>query len=324
VQVTYDQLARWCDDEMERSAAQSKGQLTDFTTNFLQYFASASPMPIEELINPATPDSLHWRMTAWAFVHMNLYARKNEYGQMFSSYLKLLQKSNAQPAAAFKEAYGIEPAKFTVRLTGYIHGGLGQVPVYKLSEEEKNRKLVFKDVTDREVVPFKAGVLIARGHKEEAGKLIDASYKNKDNRSSRLLELKALLEPNKDQAAAMLEKAIEAGPLTQEGYLRLAQSRYERLSASAAGTPFTAEQTRHLLEPALHSYQAGCRKAALYHLVTDVWTATSLQPTTANLTILVEGAQLYPADQALVEKVRTLLVKTGRPNAAEALKKPQH
>ena len=301
--------------EMQEELALRKNNYShnDPSRGFAEFFEADQSARLSLIFDPATPDTPQFRMFSWAFVHLSLYGFDNKYTKNLFRFIGLLDAG--QPTEqAFQTAYGVSTDKFETLLRDYANTGQYKIGVFKLTNKTLPAEAIqFQPVGDAEILPVKATVLIKTGQTPQAKALLTRACAYRVSRSNQSLCLLAGLTEDPKEALTLLESAAKSGPLDANGSYLLAKSRLD-----TAPRPLSPRQIFDILSPAFAALkQEGTPQT--YVLIADVWLASAVAPTEANLAVVDEGARLFPNEPTLkgrVEALRQRFPKTGE-KAAE-------
>jgi hypothetical protein len=273
----------------------------DPSRGFAEFFEVDEHAKLFPIFDDATPDTPQFRMFCWAFVHLCLYGDDNKYTKSLFQFVDLLN-AGQPPERAFQAAYGMSTAKFEDLIRYYADKGQYKVSVFRLTTKTLSKEEVqFRSIDDAAILPVKATVLLKTGQKDAAKALLARACASPTSRTSASLCLLASLTADPQEALKLLETAAKNGPLDGQSYYRLAKARFD-----TAPKPLTPRQTIDVLKPAFAALQQESTPQN-YLLIADAWLASSvIEPTAANLAVIDPGAQLYPNDPTLKERVDAL------------------
>ena len=273
----------------------------DPSRGFAEFFEVDRSATLFPIFDPATPDTPQFRMFCWAFVHLCLYGENSKYTNNLARFIQLLDAG--QPTEqAFQTAYGVSTSKFADIIRDYADTGQYKLSVFKLTTQTLSKEDVqFQSIGDAEILPVKANVLLKSGQKDAARALLTRACAHPTSRTSESLCLLASLTEDPREALKLLETAAKNGPLDPQSSYLLAKARF-----AAVSKPLTPRQTIDVLKPAFVALQQESTPR-IYVLIADVWLASSvISPTEANLAVIDQGAQLFPSDPTLKERVEAL------------------
>ena len=280
----------------------------DPSRGFAEFFEVDRRATLLPIFDPATPDTPQFRMFCWAFVHICLYGENSKYTNNLAKFIQLLDAG--QPTEqAFQTAYGVSTTKFADIIRDYADTGQYRLSVFKLTTKTLSKEDVqFQSVGDAEILPVKATVLLKTGQKDAARELLIRACAYSASRTNESLCLLASQTEDPKEALKLLESAAKNGPLDAQSSYRLARARID-----SAPKPLTPWQTIDVLKPAFAALQQESA-AQTYVLIADAWLASSeIPPTAANLAVIDQGAQFFPNDPTLKERIEALRKRFPRP-----------
>lgn len=266
-----------------------------------------------------------WAKQCYAFVHMCLYGEQGKWRKPFSEFLF---RSTQQPVteALFKECFKMSYKDMTMQLRGYIQFTSYKSLIVRAKDHHdflKASDVTLRDATPAEVGRIKGRAMILAGHIDAARTELIAPY-IRGERDPQLLAALGEIERmgNKDDRARKFLAAAVAGKTTDpEAYLTLARYRFAdaEAAATAAKKPFSLEQVQEIGQLLVAARRLPPASPATYELFADTWAHCVARPQRQEITILVEGVQLFPRDLRLVYVTAALAGDAGMADTALSL-----
>ena len=275
-----------------------------------------------------------WGKQAYAFVHMCLYGYKGKYQKQFMTFL---QRSAREPVteALFKECFRFPGKNGTFKemsykdmlmeIRSYCDFTVYEAKLFKAKEDViiPPPLLVMREATQSEIGRIKGEAMVLAGHTKAARSELIAPYQ-RGERDPYLLAALGLFElrhGEADRARKFLEAAVAAKVKRQDAALEVAKLRFADAMAKPAGRGglLSAEQTAAVLDPLLLVRRQAPPMPALYDLAGDAWLRCEAKPKKEDVTLLIEGAQLFPTRLKLVYRAAVLAGEVNDLQAAHAL-----
>ncbi len=269
-----------------------------------------------------------WRAQCYAFVHLCLYGMNKKYQ---AGFLKFVQRLNDEPPteALFKECFQKTYKQMAIEIRGYseftVHNYV-RMNAKKGEELPEPPPVNMTQAPDAVVGRLKGEVFQLGGHAGPARNALIAPYVRgeRDPRLLAALGLDELLAGNDERARKFLEAAAAGGVDRARAWLELARMRYADVRAKPAGPNGTldAKQREAVLTPLLKAREQPPPMRAVYAMIADLWSNTMESPSREQFGVVIEGAQKFPRDAALILQVSLLAARRGF--AQEALALAEH
>lgn len=292
-------------DEHKRRMEQRSQAMAD--TEFQGYLNDTMVPELAKILDPKAPDSVGWRMSAWAFTHYSLFGDKGRMRTRLQAFLKKLQQDpNVAPVEAFRESYKLSPGKFELYLKLYARGASYDAPNFKLAEPFKPEVARVTPAPEWVVLLLKSRVYAATEREAEAREILQKGYADPGNRTPAYVFTLARAVGRADRAAALelLATAETKGPLDHAGRRFLAELRLEKLTAG--DQRLGKEGLAQVMTPLFTCLNGGDESEQLFVLIGRTWLASSVPPKEDNLNALRLGLKLYPRSQAIAELLQRL------------------
>jgi hypothetical protein len=276
------------------------------TSDFLSYLGDNVVMSLERVLDPQTPDSVAWRMNAWAFTHYHLFGHKQKHRPAFLKFVENLEKNPAQPAVkTMEESLGQTAGKLELNLSLYAKYGGYNIMDFKLAEPFKAAVATISPVPEANVLQLRARVLGATDRAEEARQLLARGYVNPANRTPSYISQFVALERARDAARAgeLLEEAARREQLDNPGRRMLAAARLERLQQNGK---LSSDDLRMVLLPLFTALNQGDQSEELFVLIGRAWAASAVPPKPEHLNALRMGLTYHPNSRQLAELLKQL------------------
>lgn len=302
---TWDELQRQLDEETRRRMAERDNYVP--TADFLSFLGDNMVMDLDRILDPATPDTVAWRMNAWGFTHYSLFADRQKHQEAFFKFVRQLEREPARPpAGVFKEVFGVSPGKYELNLSLYTKGARYQIFDFKLAEPFKAANPGLAAVPETNVLQLHARVLAATDRAEEARQLLTRGYASSANRTASFVSQFVALERAHDpaRAAELLEDAARREQLDNAGRRMLASARLDRLQRG--GGKLASDELSMVLMPLFTALNQGDQSEELFVLIGKAWAASAVRPKPEHLNALRMGLAYYPKSAQLAELLKQL------------------
>lgn len=295
--------------------------------DFNRKLAQRALIPFDQFFadEPATNRDV-WKAQSYAFVHMCLYGRGQQYQKGFVKFITRLGNETASETI-FKECFGKTYKQMGLELRGYV-----EFTDYK-SMQFKAKKgqalpdpppFTLRDASDSEVGRIVGTALRMASHGEEAHNMLIAPYV-RGERDPQLLAALGLDERqagHDDRARLFLEAAAKAKAERPRAYFELAQLRLNEVKGKpAAGQKLSAAQVATVLEPLLIARKQRPPMAVVYGLIAETWNSSAVPPTKEEFNVVLEGVQTFPRSTGLVLQATILAVTQNFTKEADILVK---
>jgi hypothetical protein len=266
-----------------------------------------------------------WAKQAYAFVHLCLYGHKRTLQKPFGQFLKRLG-SEPPSEALFKECFGKSYNDMLLLLRGYVNTTTFEfyTAEVKPGQELRGTAPEFREATQAEIGRIKGDALLLAGRKEQA----HAEYLNaylRGERDARLLAALGLSESSVGETARarkFLEAAAKQGVAHPAAHIELARLRLAEAVAAPGGKDgISAQQLANVLDPLFTARKQAPPLRDTYETIGEAWSRSAVPPKADNLSVLDEGAQLFPRDAALIYSAASVNAKFGFHEKAAALAK---
>ncbi|WP_438481310.1 hypothetical protein [Oleiharenicola lentus] len=277
------------------------------TSDFLTFLSDSVVFPLEKTFGAATPDTVAWRMNAWAFTHYSLFGENKKWRPAFFQFVQQLEKQPERaPTEVFRDVFKTSPGKFELDLTLYARNRNYAVFDFKLAEPFRATVLNLSAVPEANVLQLKARVFVATQREDEARRLLAAGYVNPENRTTFYVQQFAqLLRPvDRGRSAEILEDAARREKLDATGNRLLAESRLDRLTGK--GNKLSPDDLRMVLLPLFAALDKGDQSEDTFVLIGKAWSASTVPPKPEHLNALRLGLTLHPKSQQLTELLKQL------------------
>lgn len=299
------ELERHVDEELKRRMDARHTYTPD--TDFLSYLGDSVVMALDKVFDPAAPDTVAWRMNAWAFTHYSLFAEKQRHRPAFFKFAQQLERDPARvPVDLLKEIYGISAAKLELNLSLYARGANYSIFDFKLAESFQPVKPAPEAVPETNVLQVRARVLAGTDRAAEARQLLARGYALPANRTPSYVSQLAALERGHDtrRAGELLEDAARREQLDNPGRRMLADLRLERLQQASAKLP--PNDLHMVLRPLFAALDQGDQSEELFVLIGRAWAASAVPPKPEHLNALRLGLVYHPGSRPIAELLKQL------------------
>lgn len=301
---TFGQF-RWAlMDEMERRRERRVQARAE--TDFSGYLNDTIVMDLDKILDPATPDSVRWRMNAWAFTHYSLFGAQQKYRAALSTLLqRQKQQLGRKPIELFREAYGASVTGFEIQLRSYAKAMNYAVPEFKL-DQFKPAVPVWHEADEATVLLMKARTFLAQERPDETRDFLLKGLASSANRTPAYVHATAQLLARTDRPAAVqLLSSVEAKDGLDHGGRRLLAAL--RLDLLTAGDHRLGPQAlTQVLKPLFASLNGGDQSEQLFVLIGRAWLVAEVPPKEENLNALRLGLSLHPRSQAIGDLLKQL------------------
>lgn len=277
------------------------------TGDFQSYLTDSVVLPLNRVLDPEAPDSVAWRMNAWAFTHYCLFGDKQRNRPVFMKFVQQLEQPSArQPLEVFEQSFGLSAAKMELNLALYARHGGYDIPDFKLAEPFQPVKPAMAAAPEANVLLLHARVLGATGRGAEARQLLVRGHANPANRTPPYVRQLIELERDHDpaRAAELLEDAARREQLDNPGRRLLVGLRLERLQRG--GARLSPDDLRMVLLPLFTALEKGDQSEELFVLIGRAWAASAVPPKPEHLNALRLGLTYHPDSRQLAELLRQL------------------
>jgi hypothetical protein len=302
---TWHELAQHLDEEQRRRLEERHSYTP--TGDFLSHLADGMTMPLRQVFEPDAPDTVTWRMNAWAFTHYSLFGEKQRHRENLFKFVQQLGREPARaPVDVLADVYGMPAGKLELQLSLYAKGSVYRIFDFKLAEPFNAEKAAMASVPEANVLQLRARVFGATGRAEEARKILAYGYANAANRTPSYISQFVALERAHDPARAseLLEHAAQREQLDNPGRRLLAAARLERLQHTQA--KLQPQDLNQVLGPLFAALNQGDQSEELFVLIGRAWAASAVPPKQEHLNALRLGLTFHPKSRQLAELLRQL------------------
>jgi hypothetical protein len=271
---------------------------------------------------------------AFAFTLWGLYGEGKIWRKGFLQFVVDTAKQDADYEAAAQHAFGMSLKDINFRIKGWENNTRHEQLDYtaKKGEELKTSPITIRDATDAEIGRIKGEAYRFASLLPEAKMATYAPY-IRGERDPQLLASLGLVElalskakdghAKPERARKLLEAAYAAKTVNAEACLTLAQLRFETLRhdqamAKGPNAKLTAQQASSIVDAIFAARLLPPSNPGVYDLFADVIDYSAITPDRAQLSMLTEGARLFPSAERIVRYAKIYNWK-GFPDIAKNL-----